>query len=215
MTNQTRYFISLLLLSCSLLLLASCVNTRRGGDDDDAADDDDDAANDDDDGVGQIATGDGPCDDGGDCEGGVCVALIEEPNPPVYCTQPCGSGCPDDMYCDDQTFALAGVDFCRFGGNGGNPPPSDEQVPPEEAPSLPCSTDSDCEGNLICAEFMGESGCAPPCNNDDDCVVSMMGMSFLLAECGQEDGGRDVCLPREECYDGSMASFMSCIDMPF
>lgn len=212
MTNPARYFLSLLLLCSCVLLLASCTTSRRGGDDDDAADDDD--ATDDDDGASLTATGDGPCDDGGECEGGVCVALIDDPNPPVYCTQPCGSGCPDDMYCDDQTFALAGVDFCRLGGSNGSPP-GGEQTPPEEPPTLPCTSDADCDGNLICAEHMGERGCAPPCSSDDDCVIDMMGMTFLLAECAEEEGGRDVCLPREECYNGSIEAFMDCLDMPF
>ena len=210
MTSRFHYLLALMLLCSTVLGLAACSTSRssRGDDDDDDASDDDDGAN-------LIETGDGPCEDGSECEGGVCVALIDEPNPPVYCTEPCGSACPDDMYCDDQTFALAGVDFCRWGGNNGTPPPADEQAPPEEPPSLPCSTDADCEGNLICAEHMGERGCAPPCSSDDDCVVEMQGMSFLLAECSAEDGGRDVCLPREECYDGSIEAFMSCIDFPF
>ena len=206
-TSRPTVWIALLGL---LLLLPACSTDRRGG-----GSDDDDAGggggSDDDDGAGGIATGDGPCEDGSDCVGGVCVALIDEPNPPVYCTQSCGSSCPDDMYCDSETFGLAGVDFCRFGGTSGQPPA--EEDPPEEPPSLPCSSDAECDNGLICAQYMGERGCAPPCSSDDDCVVSMGGFTFRLAECGQEDGGRDVCLPREECYDGSMTSFMDCMDM--
>ncbi len=205
-TSRPTFWIALLGL---MLLLPACSTDRRGGGSDD--DDTGGGSGDDDDAAGGIATGDGPCEDGSDCVGGICVALIDAPNPPVYCTQSCGSSCPDGMYCDSETFGLAGVDFCRFGGTSGQPPA--EEDPPEEPPSLPCSSDAECDNGLICAQYMGERGCAPLCNSDDDCVVSMGGFTFRLAACGQEDGGRDVCLPREECYDGSMTSFMDCMDM--
>ena len=212
MSRCCRPVLWIVLLLGLLLVLPACTTDRRGGSGGGGADDDDTGgSSDDDDGAGSIATGEGPCEDGSECVGGICVALIDEPNPPVYCTQSCASDCPDGMYCDSETFALAGVDFCRFGGTSGQPPT--EQDPPEEAPSLPCSTDADCDTGLICASHMGESGCAPPCTSDDQCVVDMAGFSLRLATCAEEDGGRFVCLPREECYDGTMTALMDCMDM--
>ena len=216
MSKFPRIYLLIVLLLSAGFALSSCMTTRRGGNgggDSDSSDDDDDTGG----GGGDLTpTGEGPCEDGGDCEGGICVALIDEPHPPVYCTEPCDGGCPSDMYCDSDTFSLAELDFCRLDEDGDGEAPT-EQNPPEEPPSLPCSTDADCEDALICAEYMGERGCAPTCSTDDDCVVSLSGVTFALAACGQEDGGRQVCLPREECYDGSLTAFMDCMqmDMPF
>ena len=72
-------------------------------------------------------TGDGPCAEPSECEGGVCVELIDSDNPPVYCTQPCDNGCPSGFVCDTELFALVDIDFCRWGDS-----PEDTQASPPE-----------------------------------------------------------------------------------
>lgn len=153
------------------------------------------------DGVGkQLDNGQGPCDKADDCKGDVCVALIDGDNPPVYCTQQCGGGCPDGFYCDQSTFALAGLEFCRLG----DPPAAGEPPPSEEPPRLPCSEDADCEGGQVCATYMGERGCTPPCAVEADCTPPAFGgITFDLATCGADetpDQMRTVCLPDPKCY---------------
>ena len=61
-------------------------------------------------------TGDGPCEEASECAGDVCVGIIDGSNPPVYCTEQCSPGsCPDGFYCDEESFALIDLSFCRFG----------------------------------------------------------------------------------------------------
>lgn len=155
----------------------------------------------------RLSTGEGPCDEPDECAGGVCVALIDGNNPPVYCSEECGA-CPDGFYCDQDTFALAGLSFCRFGATPSEPPP-----PPPEPPRLPCKADDDCDGGLVCATFMGERDCTIPCSAEPECSVELGGVSIDLHECAsdQSDGAeRLVCLPDLSCFPNAT----SCISFP-
>jgi hypothetical protein len=156
---------------------------------------------------GTKATGEGPCDSAEECEGGVCVALIDGQNPPVYCTQECGS-CPDGFFCDTQTFALAGLSFCRFGGSAG------QADPPEEPPRLPCKGDEECSDGMVCATFMGERDCTIPCSDESACSISLDGFTFDMHTCGADQTpgeDRQVCLPDPSCFP----DVQSCIELPF
>ncbi len=139
--------------------------------------------------------GEGPCETASDCAGEVCIALIDGDNPPVYCTQTCGD-CPSGFYCDGDTFALAGLSFCRYGET--LPMMMD---PPEAPPRLPCKSDDDCDGALVCATWMGERGCTLPCTGEDDCTFGAGGITFDLATCtADESAARMVCVPDTSCY---------------
>ncbi len=145
-------------------------------------------------GTGALATGEGPCDVAGDCQGGVCVELIDGNHPPNYCTQECGT-CPSGFYCDEQTFALAGLSFCRYGDT----PQTD---PPAEPPRLPCAVDADCSSSTVCATYQGERECVVPCDVESDCTPPVFGgVTFDLATCGLDEAqSRRVCLPDPACY---------------
>lgn len=148
-------------------------------------------------------TGEGPCDSADECKGGVCVAIIDNDYPPVYCTQECNSNsdCPDGFYCDTTTFQLVGLSFCRYG----TPPATGEPDTPEEPPVIKCQTDEDCPPGGVCAVYQGERGCTIPCDTDQDCAVSMAGMEINLWKCEQEEGAeRTVCLPDPECFTNPM-----------
>ena len=143
-----------------------------------------------------LALGEGPCDSSADCAGQVCVALIDGDNPPVYCSQTCGS-CPGGYYCDDQTFGLVGLSFCRFGSAATAQTPS-------EPPRLPCTADSECEDGLVCATYDGERDCTRPCADESACTVDMgMGVTIDVATCAADQTAgvtRTVCLPDPACY---------------
>jgi hypothetical protein len=170
-------------LAALLLAIAACAGGDDGGDDDNR----------------KLATGDGPCEAASQCRGDVCVALVDGNNPPNYCTQQCGNGgsCPSGFWCDDQTFAIVGLEFCRFGNT-----PTEE--PPAEPPRLPCRDDSDCEGDEVCATFEGEPGCTLPCNAESECTPPSVGgfvVDFLTCGADQTPGAsRQVCLPDPACY---------------
>lgn len=158
------------------------------------------------------ATGEGPCDDASDCANDVCVALIDGNNPPVYCSEPCSAdSCPDGFVCDESTFGLIGLSFCRFGEAGTEP------SPPAEPPRVPCTDDADCEGDLVCAEYNGERDCTVACAAEDDCTPPTMGgITFDLATCAPDqrtDVTRDVCLPDEACYP-NVQGCISGMDIP-
>lgn len=144
-----------------------------------------------------LQTGEGPCDDASECAGDVCVALIDGNHPPVYCTQECGA-CPADFWCDSDTFALAGLSFCRFGDTPSTPP-----EPPPEPPRIPCRDDSSCDDGLVCATFEGERDCTIPCSDESQCAVDLAGVVVDMHNCeadptpGQD---RDVCLPDPACF---------------
>ncbi len=153
----------------------------------------------DDDG-GQLPLGDGPCDRASDCQGDVCVALIDGGNPPVYCTQRCAGDCPEGFYCDSSTFSLIGLDFCR----PGEPPTPDDPPASEEPARLPCTEDPDCDAGQVCATSMGERGCTIACAVEDDCTPpSFGGVTFDLATCGPDETPgqtRTVCVPDPSCF---------------
>lgn len=147
-------------------------------------------------GMGQIEVGAGPCDAAADCAGDVCVALIDGNNPPVYCSQECtAGGCPDGFTCDESTFALVGLSFCRYGD------PAEPPTAVEEPPILPCTDDVDCDDGFVCAELNGERGCAKSCEVEADCTPPAIGGVVIdVATCGQSDGGRAVCVGDPACY---------------
>ncbi len=151
-----------------------------------------------------LQTGDGPCEEASECGGDVCVAVIDGDNPPVYCTEQCTPGsCPSGMYCDEDLFALLDMAVCRFGDE--DEPPPNTSTPPE----VVCQDDADCEGDLICAQLGDIRGCAVPCDDDTDCdIPPVNGVQLDLAVCGQEDGGRQVCVGDPDCYP----DLQSCVD---
>lgn len=155
---------------------------------------------------GALPNGEGPCEAASDCEGDVCVALVDGDKPPIYCTQVCGSGCPEGFYCDGSTFALVGLDFCRLGD-----PPGSEEPPPtsEEPPRLPCREDADCEDGQVCATYMGERDCTIACSVEEDCTPPAVGgITFDFATCGADETPgqeRTVCLPDLDCYPNAQS----------
>lgn len=143
---------------------------------------------------GDLATGEGPCDEASQCRGDVCVAIPTD-RPAVYCSEECtaDASCPSGFVCDQETFGLIGLRFCRP-GDAADPPP------PAPAPKLPCMDDADCDRGTICGRIDGEATCLVPCDVEDDCTPPAMGGFVLdLATCGTEDGGRTVCLPDPAC----------------
>lgn len=172
----------------SLLFAATaCTSSGNSGDDDGGG------------GGDGLATGEGPCESPSQCEGDVCVALVDGNHPPIYCTQQCGggAGCPSGFWCDDQTFALVGLEFCRFGST-----PTDE--PPAEPPRRPCRADNECDSGEVCATFEGERGCTLPCTTESQCTPPSTGgfqVDFLTCAADQTPGSsRQVCLPDPACY---------------
>jgi hypothetical protein len=187
MKTPIPFLPSAFLISLPLALALACGGESGGGDSSGA----DGGAN-----SSQSATGEGPCESADECEGNVCVALIDGNHPPNYCSQECGS-CPGGFYCDSDTFGLVGLSFCRFGNE-----PSEPSTPPEP-PRLPCKSDAECGAGLVCAEFMGESDCTTPCAVEEDCTYSFQGLTIDLAECAPDQRAgqdRQVCLPDLSCY---------------
>jgi hypothetical protein len=135
------------------------------------------------------------------------VAIIDGNNPPIYCTQECGT-CPEKMYCDAQTFGLIGLSFCRFSLEPDGVAPATPPAP-TEPPRLPCKEDGDCEGELVCATFQGKNDCTKICAVEDDCSPpSLGGVTLDLLTCGTDEGqARQVCLPDMACFP----DIMSCI----
>ena len=149
--------------------------------------------------TGAKATGEGPCEASDECRGGVCVALIDGSHPPNYCTEECGA-CPAGFYCDQQTFSLLGLSFCRFGEiTAGEPPP-----PAEQPPRLPCRSDSECPDGAVCATFQGERDCTTTCDGEEACTPPSLGGIVLdVATCGADEtpgASRMVCLPDPRCF---------------
>lgn len=146
------------------------------------------------------ALGSGPCNEASECKGNVCVALIDGKNPPAYCTQECSGTCPDGFYCDDSTFGLVGLNFCRFAPED----PEEEPAQPTEPPRLPCTSDEDCMDGLVCATYEGERDCTITCAAEDDCTPpAMAGMVVDLSTCAADQtAGQDrtVCLPDAACF---------------
>lgn len=151
-------------------------------------------------GGGALPDGEGPCERPSDCQGNVCIAIVDAGHPPVYCTQTCGGGCPDGFYCDDSTFALVGLDFCRLG----DPPAQGELPPNEEPPRRPCAEDGDCDAGEVCATWMGERDCTIACVEESECTPPPLGgLTFDVATCAADETPgqtRDVCVPDADCY---------------
>jgi len=140
--------------------------------------------------------GKGPCTDGSQCASGTCI----EVNSDSYCSQTCGS-CPAGMYCDAKLFATLGMKVCV---KGRSTAPAQVQSPPR----LPCRTDAQCQGALVCAQFMGRRDCTMPCATDDQCKPpAMMGIKMDFLRCLPDEGNttRRACLPRKECFSNPMA----------
>lgn len=153
------------------------------------------------DGDGLIATGDGPCESPSDCEGGVCVGLIDGDHPPIYCSQECGA-CPGGFYCDADTFALVELAFCRFGDGV-------EPQPPSEPPRRPCTSDTECAPG-ICAEHAGQRDCTIECAAEEACTPpSVGGVALDVFSCQPDEAAeRTACLPDPACFPDPT----SCID---
>ncbi len=150
---------------------------------------------------GKIATGKGPCKDADQCSSGLCV----EVNGDSYCSQACGD-CPSGMYCDAQLFAMMSLKVCAKGST--EAPAKVEKAPPR----LPCKTDKQCSGGLVCAEAFGIKDCTLPCTQETQCkMTEMMGvkMDFMTCAADQAKKTRKACLPKKECF----ANPMSCMSM--
>jgi hypothetical protein len=155
-------------------------------------------------GGGLKGTGDKDCGNGDECSGSVCVALIDGNNPPNYCTQTCSASaaCPSGFYCDNETFGIAGLSFCRFGGTKPEQP-----APPSEAPRFICKADADCAvaagDGQVCATFEGERECSIVCTQESQCTFSFGGVTFSFLTCASDTTpgtSRKVCLPKKSCY---------------
>jgi hypothetical protein len=105
------------------------------------------------------------------------------------------------MFCDAKLFATMGLKVC-LKGQASAPPKI--QTPPR----LPCRTDAQCAGALVCAQFMGRRDCTLPCASDPQCKPpKMMGMQMDFMRCLPDEGNasRRACLPRKECMNNPMA----------
>ena len=141
-------------------------------------------------------TGKGPCKEPAQCRKGVCVEINED----SYCSQTCGR-CPAGMYCDDKLFGMMNLKVCVKGS-------LEEPPKPKSPPKLPCKTDDQCPGALICAQMMGQRDCTIQCTTDARCKMpEMMGVKFDFMACGLDEGrrGRKACLPKKECIANPMA----------
>ncbi|MEZ4266550.1 MAG: hypothetical protein R3F39_09240 [Myxococcota bacterium] len=159
------------------------------------------------------ATGEAGCEEASDCKKDVCVALIDNPNPPVYCSETCTSGsCPSSMYCDTSTFSLLNLSFCRFGSTSSE---GSVNVPASEPPRLPCKADADCESGQVCATVDGKNSCAIPCTVESDCTPPPLpgGVEMDLATCGQDDNAKKVCVPDLACWQPDPVS-TGCVKVP-
>ena len=155
---------------------------------------------------GGKATGQGPCEAADECQGQVCVSLIDGNNPPNYCTQECANGaCPSGFHCDASTFQLIDRTFCRFGG----PPAGGTEDTPSEPPRLPCRGDADCETGEVCGTYQGERQCTLPCTVEQDCdLPALGGIRIDLMTCGADQTAgtsRSICLPDPACFSNPLA----------
>jgi hypothetical protein len=142
-----------------------------------------------------LPAGKGPCSDGSQCNSGTCVEI----NSDSYCSQACGL-CPPGMFCDAKLFATVGLKVC-IKGQASAPPKI------QSPPRLPCHTDAQCQGALVCAQFMGRRDCTMPCATDQQCKPPrMMGIKMDFLRCLPDEGNatRRACLPRKECMNNPM-----------
>jgi hypothetical protein len=142
-----------------------------------------------------LPAGKGPCSDGSQCSSGTCVEI----NSDSYCSQACGL-CPPGMFCDAKLFAAVGLKVC-VKGQASAPPKI------QSPPRLPCHTDAQCQGALVCAQFMGRRDCTMPCATDQQCKPpAMMGIKMDFLRCLPDEGNatRRACLPRKECLNNPM-----------
>ncbi len=140
----------------------------------------------------KLPSGKGPCRQASQCRRGVCLEL----NGRSYCSQPCGR-CPAGMYCDENLFRTFGLNIC-VKGRAGRP------VQPKALPRLPCRTDAECQGALVCAQRMGLRECTLECGSNEDCrLPEVSGVGFDFYECAFDEGrrGRRACLPRARCLN--------------
>jgi hypothetical protein len=157
-------------------------------------------------GVQKKAQGQGPCEAASECQGDVCVSIIDGDNPPVYCTQECTSGaCPSGFRCDSTTFQLVGRTFCRFGET---PPAGGMEETPSEPPTLPCKTDADCDDTEVCGTWMAESQCTLRCTAESNCdLPAVGGIRIDLLTCSADEGAgtnRNICVPDAACFSNPL-----------
>ncbi len=95
------------------------------------------------------------------------------------------------------------------------------EFPPEEPPTLPCSTDEDCQqfsDIAICVTYKGISDCTIPCTKPEDCKMSaqVMGMTINFLECSANAGALNACLPNPICEEDplNVACFVSILGEP-
>lgn len=146
-------------------------------------------------------TGKGPCRDGAECREGVCVEINEK----TFCSKACGR-CPAGMACDAELFKRVGLSVCV--------PQATKQTkkPPQAPPRLPCSSDTECPGALVCGQKMGMRDCTLPCTENAQCEMPpVLGARFDFFACQADDGqpSRTACLPKKAC----MMNPMSCFSM--
>ncbi len=158
-------------------------------------------------GGGRKALGAGPCEAASECQGNVCVAMIDGNNPPNYCTQECASGsCPSGYRCDSTTFELVGRTFCRFGET---PPPGGVEETPSEPPRLPCRNDAECASGEVCGTYGGEKQCTIPCSVETDCDLPPLGgVRFDFMACLADENtaiSRTICAPDAACFQNPLA----------
>jgi hypothetical protein len=150
--------------------------------------------------AGDRPAGKGPCNSAADCADDVCV----EVNDTSYCSRQCGA-CPPGMYCDAKLFSMTGLKVCLKGTTA-------EPAKPRTPPRVPCTSDDQCPGTLICAEMLGKRDCTIPCDDDAQCrMPRAAGMSVDFWGCRLDEAqrGRKACLPKQACIQNPMA----CVDV--
>ena len=120
--------------------------------------------------------------------------------------------------------SCTGVGAVSMSVNVCQPAPEEEtqaELVPEEQPTLPCSTEEDCQqfsAIAICALFEGVRDCTIPCAEEKDCEMpTVMGVSMDFLTCIPDEGNtnRKACLPDKACWDkptdcmGGLDDFMN------
>lgn len=146
----------------------------------------------------------GECKTVSDCNDGYACLYAEEKS---ICTPIC-SGSMDECGAEASCggVGLLSVNVCK-------PEQSEEEAAdPEKQPSLPCTSDADCEAlqaGTICATWKEQSDCTIPCSSESDCDLPLSsGVSIDFMTCIDDEAKeRTACLPDEKCIE----NIMNCI----